>query len=101
MLINTARGALVDEQVVAEALRSGHLAAYATDVLAQEPPSPDHQLIGAPNLILTPHSAALTDRAYETMCVQTATNVLHILHGEPPDLRSVANLAAVRERFGW
>lgn len=101
LLVNTARGALVDEQAVAKALRNGHLAAYATDVLAQEPPGPDHPLVGAPNLILTPHSAALTDRAYETMCVQSATNVLHILRGEPPDLRSIANLAAVRERYGW
>jgi phosphoglycerate dehydrogenase-like enzyme len=101
ILVNTARGALVDEWALAQALQSGHLAAYAADVLAEEPPRPDHPLLGAPNLLLTPHSAALTDRSYEAMCVETAASVLRILRGEPPELRCVANLAAVRERYGW
>jgi len=101
ILVNTARGALVDEGAVAAALRAGRLGAYATDVLAHEPPAPDHPLLDAPNVIITPHSAALTDRAYEAMCVQTAGNVLRVLRGDTPDPRCVANLAAVRERCGW
>ncbi len=101
ILVNTARGALVDEEAVAAALHAERLGAYATDVLAQEPPGPAHPLLGAPHVIVTPHSAALTDRAYETMCVQTAANVLRVLRGDPPDPRCVANLAAVRGRHGW
>ena len=57
MLINTARGGLIDEKAVAEALHSGQLAAYACDVLAQEPPAADNPILSAPNAYVTPHIA--------------------------------------------
>ena len=59
MLINTARGGIVVEQDLADALRAGEIAGAAVDTLTQEPPSPDHVLLAAdiPNLIVTPHNA--------------------------------------------
>ena len=57
LLINTARGRLVDEAAVAVALQNGTLAGYAADVLAVEPPPVDHPLLDAPHSLLTPHIA--------------------------------------------
>lgn len=57
-LINTGRGKCVVEEDVAEALRSGKLAGYATDVYSSEPPEPDNPLLAAPNTLLTPHIGA-------------------------------------------
>ncbi len=57
ILINTARGPLVDEALVADALRSGKLSAFAADVVGMEPMAADSPLLGAPNCILTPHIA--------------------------------------------
>ncbi len=57
-LINTGRGKCVVEEDVAEALRSGKLAGYATDVYSSEPPEPDNPLLTAPNTLLTPHMGA-------------------------------------------
>lgn len=56
-LINTARGGLIDEQAVAQALHDGRLHAYCTDVLSTEPPSPDNPLLTAPNAYITQHIA--------------------------------------------
>jgi phosphoglycerate dehydrogenase-like enzyme len=60
VLINTARGGLVEETTLVEALTSGRLLAAGLDVLAEEPPPPDHPLLSLDNVVLTPHVAWLT-----------------------------------------
>ncbi|MFN4242237.1 MAG: NAD(P)-dependent oxidoreductase [Tepidisphaerales bacterium] len=67
MVINTARGELLDAVALAEALRRGHVSAAAIDVFDPEPPPPDCPLLGLPNVLLTPHMAARTRTALTNM----------------------------------
>jgi D-3-phosphoglycerate dehydrogenase len=95
ILVNTARGALIDEGALVDVLAARRLGGAGLDVLGQEPPPPDHPLFAFDNVILTPHIAGLTDVAYRRMCVETVTQVLRILHGDAPDPAHVANRAAL------
>lgn len=83
MLINTARGGVVEEPALIAALRSGHLAAAGLDVLETEPPARDNPLLTMPNVILSPHSAGSTDECMDRMAVQAARNILDALDGRP------------------
>ncbi|MFC5699091.1 2-hydroxyacid dehydrogenase [Pseudomonas sp. GCM10022186] len=76
LLVNTARGGLVNEQALADALRSGHLGGAATDVLTQEPPRNGNPLLAAdiPRLIVTPHSAWGSREARQRIVLQLAEN---------------------------
>src|SRR5262249_26052357 len=69
-LINTARGELIQENDLAAALDSGKIAAAALDVLSAEPPTADHRLLKHPHVIVTPHIAASTLEAQETVGVE-------------------------------
>jgi D-3-phosphoglycerate dehydrogenase / 2-oxoglutarate reductase len=85
-LVNAARGELVNEVALLEALRTGHLAGAALDALAQEPPPPGFPLGELDNVVLTPHLGAHTDRAVRTMGRRAMENCLAVLRGEqPPD----------------
>ncbi|HYG98312.1 MAG TPA: phosphoglycerate dehydrogenase [Terriglobales bacterium] len=78
-IVNCARGELVDEGALIEALKSGHLAGAAMDVFCQEPPAKDSPLLEAPNLIMTPHVAGSTHEAQEAVGVQIAQQVREYL----------------------
>lgn len=84
VLINTSRGPVVDEAAVARALDAGLLWGYAGDVFAEEPPPPGHPLIGRPDVMLTPHSAAQTEEGLRNMATMVALDVTAVLNGDPP-----------------
>lgn len=81
MLINTARGALVNEEDLADALKSGKLSAAAVDVISQEPPAYPHPLIGLDNCILTPHNAWMPKETRQKVIDICAANLQSFLAG--------------------
>jgi D-3-phosphoglycerate dehydrogenase len=82
-LINTARGGIVDEPALYDALVGGKLAGAGLDVFEQEPPPSGHSLFELPNVIMAPHVAGVTREAVDRMSEQTARNILSALDGEP------------------
>jgi D-3-phosphoglycerate dehydrogenase / 2-oxoglutarate reductase len=79
LLVNTARGALVDERALVAALDAGHIAGAAVDVYQREPAAPGDPLVGHPKVITTPHTAAETAETYARVGAATATIVLEAL----------------------
>jgi D-3-phosphoglycerate dehydrogenase len=93
VLINTARGRLVDEAALLAAVRAGRLAAAALDVLAEEPPPADHPLLAEPRIHVTPHSAWCSEEADQEVWRRAAEDVARVLQGRPP-LHAVAEIQA-------
>jgi glycerate dehydrogenase len=83
LLINTARGGLVCEQDLADALNAGRIAGAAVDVLAREPPVEFNPLLTAKNCLITPHLAWATQEARRRLMAITAANIAAFLRGEP------------------
>ncbi|MDE6272993.1 MAG: D-2-hydroxyacid dehydrogenase [Muribaculaceae bacterium] len=83
ILINTARGPLVDEEALAEALKEGRIRGAGLDVLGQEPPRADNPLTGAPRCIVTPHIAWATKEARTRLIAIAASNLRAFLAGTP------------------
>ena len=84
ILINTARGSLVDQPALVAALQSGHLGGAGLDVFAEEPPAPGDPLLSLPNVVLTPHVAAGTRDALITKMDAAFANMQRVARGEPP-----------------
>lgn len=95
-LVNCARGGIVNERALAEALAQGKLAGAAVDVFEKEPPPPDHPLLHAPNIIVTPHLGASTVEAQVVCAVEVADQIARFLSGLP--VRNAVNLPAVSEQ---
>ncbi len=93
IVINTARGPLVNEADVAEALHSGRLAGYGADVLSKEPASPDNPLLSAPNTLITPHIAAVTRTARGNIIRLSAVNLRGWVDGKPVNVVNAAYMA--------
>ena len=83
VVINTGRGPLVNENDVAEALRSGQLAAYGADVMCQEPPREDNPLLAEPNAFITPHVAWATIDARRRLMKIAVDNIKAFVEGKP------------------
>ena len=88
-VINIARGAVVDEPALIEALRSGHLAGAALDVFAEEPLPPHSPLWEMSNVLVSPHSASTSDRENARIAELFCDNLRRYLAGE--QLRNVLN----------
>ncbi len=93
-LINMARGPVVDQPALYQALTTGTIKGAALDVLEQEPPSPDDPLLKLDNVILTPHTASWTVEAVKQLRRETARNVVTVLQGKLP--RSIVNRRGLR-----
>lgn len=85
LLINTARGVLVDHAALADALAEDRLGGYAADVWTPEPPPRDDPVLATGKAIVTPHVAGLTDVTYREICMRPATSIAAILTGGVPD----------------
>jgi D-3-phosphoglycerate dehydrogenase len=83
ILINTARGALIDEIALAESLKEERIAGAALDVFINEDLPSNHPLLDAPNLILTPHIAGSTEQALERTAVQAVEGIISVFNGKP------------------
>ena len=90
LVINTARGGIVDERALVAALRSGHLGGAVLDVVEEEPLRNGDHLKDAPNLILVPHVAGVTRQSNLRISVLTGQNVLAALEGRQPSVRDAA-----------
>jgi D-3-phosphoglycerate dehydrogenase / 2-oxoglutarate reductase len=92
LLINTARGTIIDQDFLYIALNNKKIAGFGADVLAEEPPAPYDPLLSHPKALITAHVGSLTATTYTKMCVSTVQNVLAILSGKEPQFESVFNL---------
>ncbi len=97
ILINTARGGIVDENALANVLREGHLAAagldtfQVVDVHAGHSHPPDHALLSLPNVVITPHTAAFSKESSRDVSFGGIENLIAVLSGSSPPARNIVN----------
>jgi len=91
VILNCARGELVDTAAMVEALKTNHLLAYGTDVLDEEPPPPNHPLLGLPNAIITPHIGSRTYESVVRQATCAVENMTLFLAGKKPHAQANLN----------
>lgn len=82
-LVNTARGGIVNEEALYQALTQGTLRGAGLDVLDREPPDPSNKLLGLENVIFSPHMAGVTKEANDRMAIAVMENILSVFDGKP------------------
>ncbi len=97
LLINTARGGLVNERALVDALRSGRLAGAGLDTFAQEPPDPENPLFTLDNVICSPHVAAMTAESMARMGTIAADNIIGYIERGECDRTNVVNPAVFKK----
>ncbi len=83
ILVNTARGGIIDENALLEALESGQIGGAGLDVVETEPTPPGYKVVQHPNVLSSPHVAGVTYQAMDAMAVATARNIISVLDGAP------------------
>lgn len=81
LLVNTARGQILDEEALIELLIAGRIGGFAADVLSEEPPASGHPLMAHSRTLITPHIGSLTRSTYSRMCARSVQNLIGILKG--------------------
>ena len=109
-LVNIARGPIVDQDALVEALAAGRLAGAGLDVLEREPPEADEPILGLDNVVLSPHTLGTTDECMRNIFAECVGAAIDVMHGNVPrsvvnrrvldDDRWQAKLAGYRRRFG-
>lgn len=84
ILVNTSRGPIVDEAALHRAITEGWIAGAGLDVLAEEPPRPDHPLLALDQVVITPHAAFYSEASIEELARKAAERVAQVLRGEVP-----------------
>ncbi|WP_340105462.1 hydroxyacid dehydrogenase [Rhodohalobacter sp. 8-1] len=97
-LINTARGPIIDEAALLDALDNERISGFAADVLSIEPPGSNHPLVNHLKTLITPHTGSLTAATYRDMCVFTIQNVIAVLSETDPDPKAVFNRNELNRR---
>ena len=100
LVINVARGAVIDDDALIEALHSGRIGGAALDVFQTQPLPPDHPYFGFDNVLITPHMAGITQESMKRMGLGAVDEVLRILRGDlPVNLRNPEVVDRYRRRF--
>ncbi|MBO1911990.1 phosphoglycerate dehydrogenase, partial [Microvirga sp. 3-52] len=92
-IVNCARGGIIDEMALIEAIDEGIVAGAAFDVFENEPPASDHPFFGHPKIIVTPHLGASTMEAQENVAIDVSEQVIHILRNEP--FKNAVNMPSI------
>lgn len=96
-VINTARGGLIDEDVLLAAIQSGHLAGAGLDTFAVEPPQANHPFFSENRIVVTPHIGGVTREAGARVGVEAVRGIFQVLDGQPVARERIANRALLAD----